>query len=149
MALVKTNYPLFGNLFDDFFGTELADWRNQNYSATNTTLPKVNIKEDENGFIVEMAAPGMKKDDFKINVDNSLLTISSQKQEEQKEGEGEKYARREFAYQAFTRSFTLPDSADADKISASYNDGILTVTIPKRKKLSLNRQKALKFHNLL
>jgi HSP20 family protein len=149
MALVKTNYPLFGNLFDDFFGTELADWRNQNYSATNTTLPKVNIKEDENGFIVEMAAPGMKKDDFKINVDNSLLTISSQKQEEQKEGEGEKYARREFAYQAFTRSFTLPDSADADKISASYNDGILTVTIPKRKKLSLNRQKALKFRNLL
>ena len=71
MALVKTNYPLFGNLFDDFFGTELADWRNQNFSATNTTLPKVNIKEDENGFIVEMAAPGMKKGDFKINVDNS------------------------------------------------------------------------------
>ena len=132
MALVKTNYPLFGNLFDDFFGTELADWRNQNYSATNTTLPKVNIKEDENGFVVEMAAPGMKKGDFKINVDNSLLTISSQKQEEQKEGEGKKYTRREFAYQAFTRSFTLPNSADADKISASYNDGILTVTIPKK-----------------
>lgn len=79
-----------------------------------------------------MAAPGMKKGDFKINVDNSLLTISSQKQEEQKEGEGEKYTRREFAYQAFTRSFTLPNSADADKISASYNDGILTVTIPKK-----------------
>lgn len=132
MALVKTNYPLFGNLFDDFFGTELADWRNQNYSATNTTLPKVNIKEDENGFVVEMAAPGMKKGDFKINVDNSLLTISSQKQEEQKEGEGEKYTRREFAYHAFTRSFTLPNSADADKVSASYNDGILTVTIPKK-----------------
>ncbi|MCH5685498.1 Hsp20/alpha crystallin family protein [Niabella sp. W65] len=75
--------------------------------------------------------------------------MSSQKQEEQKEGEGEKYTRREFAYQAFTRSFTLPDSADADKVSASYNDGILTVTIPKRKKLSLNRQKALKFRNLL
>ncbi|WP_312763562.1 Hsp20/alpha crystallin family protein [Epilithonimonas sp.] len=132
MALVKTNYPLFGNLFDDFFGTELADWRNQNYSATNTTLPKVNIKEDENGFVVEMAAPGMKKGDFKINVDNSLLTISSQKQEEQKEGDGEKYTRREFAYHAFTRSFTLPNSADADKVSASYNDGILTVTIPKK-----------------
>lgn len=132
MALVKTNYPLFGNLFDDFFGTELADWRNQNFSATNTTLPKVNIKEDESGFVVEMAAPGMKKGDFKINVDNSLLTISSQKQEEQKEGEGEKYTRREFAYQAFTRSFTLPNSADADKVSASYNDGILTVTIPKK-----------------
>lgn len=132
MALVKTNFPLFGNLFDDFFGTEMADWRNQNYSATNTTLPKVNIKEDENGFVVEMAAPGMKKGDFKINVDNSLLTISSQKQEEQKEGEGEKYTRREFAYHAFTRSFTLPNSADADKVSASYNDGILTVTIPKK-----------------
>lgn len=132
MALVKTNYPLFGNLFDDFFGTELADWRNQNFSATNTTLPKVNIKEDENGFVVEMAAPGMKKGDFKINVDNGLLTISSQKQEEHKEGEGEKYTRREFAYHAFTRSFTLPNSADADKVSASYNDGILTVTIPKK-----------------
>ena len=132
MPLVKTNFPLFGNLFDDFFGTELADWRNQNYSATNTTLPKVNIKEDENGFIVEMAAPGMKKGDFKINVDNNLLTIFSQKQEEQKEGEGEKYTRREFAYPAFTRAFTLPNSADADKVSASYNDGISTVTIPKK-----------------
>ena len=117
MALVKTNFPLFGNLFDDFFGTELADWRNQNFSATNTTLPKVNIKEDENGFVVEMAAPGMKKGDFKINVDNSLLTISSQKQEEQKEGEGEKYTRREFAYQAFHNliAFTFAQQAVVNK----------------------------------
>ncbi|WP_286756943.1 Hsp20/alpha crystallin family protein [Roseivirga sp. UBA838] len=117
------------SLLDDFFGTDLSDWRSQNYSSTNTTLPKVNIKEDENGFVVEMAAPGLKKGDFNIQLDQNLLTISSEKQEEQKEADGKekdstRYTRREFAYQAFTRSFTLPESAAGDKISASYEDGI-------------------------
>ncbi|RZS95418.1 Hsp20/alpha crystallin family protein [Cecembia calidifontis] len=88
MAIVKYDsnraFPAFSSLFDDFFNTEFGNWRHNNFSATNTTLPAVNIKEDNDGFLVEMAAPGMEKADFKINLENNVLTISSEKQEEQK-----------------------------------------------------------------
>lgn len=132
MTLVRTSdYPSFSSLFDDFFNTEFGDWKRQNFSSTQTTLPKVNIKEDNDGFAVEMAAPGMAKDDFNIKLDNNLLTISSEKKEENK-NENEKYSRREFSYQSFQRSFTLPDTADEEKISASYENGILRVGIPKK-----------------
>jgi HSP20 family protein len=132
MTLVRTsNYPSFSSLFDEFFNTELGDWKRQNYSSTQTTLPKVNIKEDNDGFAVEMAAPGMNKGDFNIQLDNHVLTISSEKQEESKNGD-EKYSRREFSYQSFQRSFTLPESADGEKISASYENGILHIGIPKK-----------------
>ena len=73
----------------------------------------------------------MEKADFKINLENNVLTISSEKQEEQKE-EQDKYTRREFAYRAFQRSFTLPDSADSEKIEAKYENGVLQVNIPKK-----------------
>ncbi|MEM0940017.1 MAG: Hsp20/alpha crystallin family protein [Bacteroidota bacterium] len=134
MTIVKTNRearPSFSNLFDDFFNTELGNWRRSNFSESNTTLPKVNIKEDDNGFIVEMAAPGMKKSDFNIELDHHLLTISSERNEEKNSEDG-KYSSREFAYHSFHRSFTLPDSANGDKIKASYEDGILEVAIPKK-----------------
>lgn len=134
MTLVATNrnaFPSFSNLFDDYFNTELGDWRRNNFSASNTTLPKVNIKEDGDKYVVEMAAPGMKKGDFKLNLDQNVLTISAEIKEDQKEQEA-KYTKREFAYQAFQRSFTLPESANGDKISASYNNGILEVAIPKK-----------------
>lgn len=135
MAIVKYDsnraFPAFSSLFDDFFNTEFGNWRHNNFSATNTTLPAVNIKEDNDGFSVEMAAPGMEKADFKINLENNVLTISSEKQEEQKE-EQDKYTRREFAYRAFQRSFTLPDSADSEKIEAKYENGVLHVNIPKK-----------------
>jgi len=131
MTLVRTNYPVFGSLFDDFLNTEMDEWKRNNFSSTETTLPKVNIKEDDNGFEVEMAAPGMQKADFNIELDNNLLTISSEKKEDNKEDEG-KYARREFAYRSFQRSFTLPDSADEAKIGANYKNGILRISIPKK-----------------
>lgn len=134
MTIVKTNreaLPSFSNLFDDFFNTELGNWRRSNFSDSNTTLPKVNIMEDDNEFRVEMAAPGMKKSDFSIELDHNLLTISSEKKEENTNGEG-RYSRREFAYHSFQRSFTLPDSANGEKIKASYKDGILEIGIPKK-----------------
>ncbi|MEM6736153.1 MAG: Hsp20/alpha crystallin family protein [Bacteroidota bacterium] len=134
MTIVKTNretLPSFSNLFDDFFNTELGNWRRSNFSETNTTLPKVNIKEDDNRFVVEMAVPGMKKSDFNIELDHHLLTISAEKKEENN-SEDNKYNSREFAYHSFHRSFTLPDSANGDKIKASYEDGILEVAIPKK-----------------
>lgn len=131
MTLVRTSIPSFSSLFDDFFNTELGDWKRQNYSSTDTTLPKVNIKENDDAFMVEMAAPGMKKGDFSIQLDNNVLTISSEKKEDNKD-EKSRYSRREFAYRSFQRAFTLPESADGQKIGAAYEDGILTITIPKK-----------------
>ncbi|HPS10470.1 MAG TPA: Hsp20/alpha crystallin family protein [Paludibacteraceae bacterium] len=119
--------------FDRFFDNDLLDWSNRNFSQTNTTLPSVNIKENDDAFMVEVAVPGMDKKDFKIEVHNDLMTISSEKQEENEtKNEKEHYTKREFSYQAFTRSFTLPATANGDNVSAAYDKGILLVTIPKK-----------------
>ena len=134
MTLIRANsnyYPSFSSLFDDFFNAEVGDWRRNNYSSTNSTLPKVNVKEDENGFTIEVAAPGMEKEDFHVHLDHNQLTISSEKETEKNE-ELEKYTKREFAYHSFQRSFSLPDSANGEKISAKYNNGILILSIPKK-----------------
>jgi HSP20 family protein len=119
---------------DDFFNRSLMNWGTSNYSNTGTTLPAVNIKETDNSYEVEMAAPGMKKEDFKIELDNNILTISSEKSQEYEEGgENEKYSRKEFSYQSFQRSFSLPkEVVDEDKIEARYKDGVLHLNIPKR-----------------
>lgn len=130
MTLVRfTGNPLI----DRFFDTDLFDWTSKNYSKTNTTLPSVNVKENDNEFAIEVAVPGFEKGDFKIEVHNDVLTISSEKQESNEtKDETEHYTKREFSYQAFTRSFTLPETADGDKAAASYDKGILTVSIPKK-----------------
>lgn len=147
MALVSTNRDLFpsfsSSLFDDVFNTGLSDWRRQNFSSSNTTLPKVNISEDENGFVVEMAAPGMQKNDFHIELDNNLLSISSERKEEPKEQQ-QKYTRKEFSYQAFQRAFTLPETADGEKVSATYENGILAVAIPKKEEAKPKPPKSIK-----
>jgi HSP20 family protein len=135
MSLIKKNRNSFNMvpaLFEDFVGRELFNWGNTNYSSTQTTIPMVNIKESAENFEVEVAAPGMSKKDFKIQLDNNLLTISSQKEsDEQTQQEG--YSRREFSYQSFQRSFLLPkDVVDHDGILASYDNGLLRLTIPKR-----------------
>lgn len=131
MSLVKfrRNYP---SLFDRFMENDLFDWSNRNFSTTNTTLPSVNIKDGKENFEVEVAAPGLNKEDFKIELNNDLLTISSEKQVENEVKEGECYTCREFSYQSFSRSFTLPNIADGEKVVAKYDNGILTVTIPKK-----------------
>ncbi|MCF6169614.1 MAG: Hsp20/alpha crystallin family protein [Bacteroidales bacterium] len=98
---------------------------------TRGDIPAVNIIDDKDSFIMELAAPGMKKDDFKINLDNQLLTISSEKKEE-KEKQEDNYTRREFTYNSFSRSFTLPKTIVFDKIKADYKDGILVVKLPKK-----------------
>jgi HSP20 family protein len=129
----QMDFPAFGSLIDQFFNNDFFDWSNRNFSVTNTTLPAVNIKEDNDKFQVEVAAPGLKKEDFKIEVNHNMLSISSEKREEKTEGqEGGSYTRREFSYQSFVRSFSLPESVDADKIEASYNDGVLVLNIPKK-----------------
>ncbi|MCF6182983.1 Hsp20/alpha crystallin family protein [Lutibacter sp.] len=127
--LVKSNrIPVMPSIFDDFF----KDWSLSNYSDTNTTLPAVNIKENENEFTVEVAVPGMDKKDFKINLDDNVLTISSEKIYEN-EDENDKYTRKEYSYQSFERSFNLPkDVVNSDKITANYKNGELVINIPKK-----------------
>ncbi len=134
MSLVKReNYsPTWSSFFNDFLYRDWYDWNNQNYSLTNTTIPAVNIKESGNEFEVDMAAPGMKKEDFKIELNNSVLTISSEKQSESETKEGKNVTRREFSYQSFSRSFTLPAIVETEQITAKYENGLLRVNIPKK-----------------
>jgi len=131
MSIVKfsNQYP---SLFDRFFESDLFDWSNRNFSNTNTTLPAVNIKENADKFEVTMAAPGFTKDDFKIELKHDLLTISSEKQLENETEDEQHFSRREFSYQSFNRTFTLPNTADSEKIGAKYENGILKVLIPKK-----------------
>jgi HSP20 family protein len=131
MTLMRfsNQYP---SLFDRFFDNDLFDWSRRNYSNTNTTLPSVNIKESNDDFEVEVAAPGFTKNDFKIELNHDLLTISSEKEIENETKEDQRFSLREFSYQSFSRSFTLPNTADSDKIGARYENGILRISIPKR-----------------
>jgi HSP20 family protein len=126
--LVKTSgIPVIPTVFDDFF----RDWSSSNFSTTNTTLPAVNIKENDDQFVVLVAVPGMDKKDFKINLDNNILTIQSEKEIEKNE-EKDNYTRKEYSYQSFKRSFTLPKNVvDSDNIEASYINGELEIKIPK------------------
>ena len=111
------------------------------------TLPNVSrfaVKETSDDYFIEVAAPGMKKKDFKINYHNNLLTISSERQDE-KEDKNDNYSRREFSYQSFQRSFTVPqNSVDGEKIEASYADGILNIKLPKREELKPKPAKEIK-----
>lgn len=133
MLPVKSSLlPTVSRFFDDDWNS-LIDWTNRNYSNTATTLPSVNVKENDDEYIVEMAAPGMKKDDFQIEVNNNVLTIKSEMENEYEEKDGDTYTRREFSYQSFQRSFNLNhEVVDDTKIKATYKDGILSVSLPKK-----------------
>lgn len=147
MTLVRTNnnyYPSFPSFFNRFFNDDLMDWNNSNYSSTNTSLPAVNVKEEDSKYEIEVAAPGMKKDDFSVKIENDVLTISSERKDEKKEND-KGYSRREFSYQSFQRSFTLPEGhVKTDKIVAKYNDGILTIELPKREEVKPQPPKTIK-----
>ncbi len=132
------------NLFERLFNNELEGWNRNNFSNTNTTLPSVNIKEDTDAFYVDVAAPGFEKSDFNIELNNDLLTISSEKQVSNEIKDDEKIAKQEFSYQSFTRSFTLPELVDDEKISASYKNGILSITIPKKEEAKPKPVKQIK-----
>lgn len=129
--LVKKN-PLFPAFFDDFFTKDFFDWNDKNFTRLGATLPSVNLIENDQNFRIELAAPGMKKDDFKIELQNGILTIAAEKKEEKEEKDKEgNYLRREFRYSSFKRSFNMPDSIKEDDIKARYNDGILTIDLAK------------------
>ncbi len=146
MTPAKSNgnkFPVFSPMFDVFFGRDLFNWGNNNFSTTSTTMPSVNIRETADNFEVEVAAPGMDKKYFKITLDGNLLTISSSKQQSNEEN-NDRYTRREFSYQSFQRSFELPkDVVDQENINARYDNGLLYLTIPKKEEAKKKEPKLI------
>ena len=133
MSLIKWNEPakLMGkrNWVENFF-TETEDFlKNWNWDMSND-LPAINVKEEKEAFIIDVAAPGMKREDFKIEVDRGVLSISATT-EEKKEEKTETFKRQEFSYRNFKRSFWLPENIMADQIAAQYENGILQLKLPK------------------
>jgi len=118
--------PLFNQMINEF-------WNAEDLSENRSVIPAANIKETNDAFLIDLAVPGLKKEDFNIQVENNMLRISANKQTEtQSEDSNIKIHRYEFSFHTFERSFRLPKSADGDKISASYTDGVLQLNIPKR-----------------
>ena len=142
MTLVKFNNktrntaPYFNNVFDSLF----SDALNKNYGINK--VPNVNIYEGENEYKIELAAPGLTKEDFKIDLKKDDLSVWAEKKVE--EGTVQKdYSRKEFEYSSFARSFILPEGVDADKISAEYLNGILTITIGKKEEAKLTHKEII------
>jgi HSP20 family protein len=109
------------------------------------TIPSINIKEEKDSYKIEMAAPGLKKEDFNISIDGDILTISSEKESEKTEGgESDNFSRREYNYSSFSRSLSLPDHVESSKIAAKYEDGILRLSVPKKASGEENNGKKIK-----
>lgn len=148
MSIIKRNEFFPGlSLFDDFFSRDIWNWGMNNTSSTNTTIPLVNIKETADNFEVEMAAPGMNKEDFKVEVDGNVLTITSERKNENEIKEGDRYTKREFSYQSFQRSFQLPkEVVDSEKIEAKYENGVLRLLVPKKEEAKPRPPKMIQIH---
>ena len=133
-ALTKTSegFPAF---FDDFFKpwNEWFDNEN-NFLGRQARVPSVNITENKDQYNVSLAVPGMKKDDFKIDVEGNILTISCEKDETKEENE-KRYTRKEYSYSSFSRSFTLPDEVNREKIDARYEEGLLKISLPRKEEV--------------
>ena len=127
MSLVRKNNLLFPSLMNEFFK---PDWFG-GMERFESTLPAVNIRENETGFELELAIPGKKKEDFHVDIDENIMTISMETKSEE-ETTDNNYTRKEFSYRSFKRSFTLPETVDEDKIEATYTDGILKFVLPKK-----------------
>jgi HSP20 family protein len=118
-------------LWDELFGKDaFSTGLSEDRSTLN--IPAVNVLENNDNFMIEVAAPGLEKKDFHIDLENNLLTISSEKEFKHEEEKNGKFMRREFGYSSFKRSFTLPESIDTEKIGATYKEGVLHITIPKK-----------------
>ena len=139
MTLIRWHRPTgLADMFQNFFDSDFNEFFGRRFSD-----PAANIIETADSFQLDLAAPGLKKDDFKIHLENNILTISSEV-ENQKEEEGRNYSRKEFFYGSFSRSFTLPKIIDMDKIKADYVDGILKVNLPKKEEAKLEIKKEIR-----
>lgn len=132
MSTLVKNAATYPSILDAFFGKEIL--RDTHLPTHTGNAVAVNISQNENGYKIEIAAPGLKKSDFKLNLENSKLTISGQK-EEQTETQEQRYLRKEFKYGSFQRTFTLPNTVDSEKIEANYEAGVLAISIPVREEV--------------
>ena len=137
MTVIRKNSPFFPDWLDDFFAGEV----NPLAKSRVLTVPPVNVFESETAYKIELAAPGLKKEDIKINLDNDVLTISAEIEEKEITEEGQ-YTKKEFDYNNFARSFTLPESADREKIEAKSENGVLIITISKKEEV-VNKPKQI------
>ncbi len=144
MSLIKRNQANWlPSVFDDMFKT---DWLGGTtiVNSIGTSIPAVNIQETEDNFSVEVAAPGMAKEMFNIELNNDVLTISSEdKKEKETTKNNGRYTRKEFSYSNFKRAFSLPDSVNSEKISASYKDGVLVIELPKREEAKVQAKRMI------
>jgi len=136
--LVKRHSNYLPTLVSDFWGEDLFPGFEQEWCLT----PAVNIIEGNQDFKVEVAAPGLYKEDFKVHVEKNILEISAGVKDE-KLSENKKYLRKEFNYSEFKRTFSLPSSVDVEKINATHKNGVLTVEIPKRDEAKVNPRKQI------
>lgn len=140
LPILKKERNYFPSIVDEFFGRDFLP--NLFEFQTGINMPSVNIVEGKEDFRIEVAAPGLEKSDFNINLENNVLTISSER-EDKKEEKEERYMRREFSYTSFNRSFSLPNSVDADKIVANHSNGVLSISIPKREEAKVKPAKQI------
>lgn len=145
MNLVKRNTDNWlPSIFDDMFKTDWMDNGNSGMSRIGTSVPAVNISENDEAFHLEVAAPGKTKKDFNLELDNGVLTISSEeKREEEKKDENGRFTRREFSYNSFKRAFSLPESVNSEKISAEYKNGVLKIDLPKKEDAKVQARKMI------
>lgn len=126
-------------VFDDFF-KPWNEWFDGGLWGRTMNVPAVNIVEHKDEYRVSLAAPGLKKEDFKIDVNGNMLTISSGK-EENKEEKNKKFTRKEYNYSSFSRSFTLPEEINKEKIEAKYEDGVLKIALPRKENVKKDSAK--------
>jgi len=132
---------LFPTYNDDFFGrNSLSSFFSD---GADYSVPAVNIKENDKNFEIEVAAPGLSKEDFKVNVEKNILTVSSEK-EVHKETDKNNFMRKEFGYNSFSRSFSIPETINMEKIKASHKNGILTIELPKQEEAKLKNKHEIK-----
>lgn len=135
MNLIRFNqHPSFSSFFENFDRT-----LSPNFENSRKYMPMVNIKDEDKNYIVELAAPGMDKKDFSIKLENNKLTISSEKEENIEKNTN--YSIKEYSFNSFSRSFTLPKNTKFEQINADYKNGVLSIKIPKREaEAKLNRE---------
>jgi HSP20 family protein len=143
-------FPAVPSLMDEFLGNDLSRWFDNEpfFSRVNVSVPAANIKETEASYEVELAAPGLKKDDFHVQLDNNVLIISSENKSEKEEKDDKgNYTRREFNYQSFSRSFKLPENTvNTEKIQANYEHGVLKILLPKKEEAQVKPVREIKIN---
>jgi HSP20 family protein len=127
MNLIRKQNPFFPSLVDELFNQD----RRVRTSSISSTTPAVNLIEQDTQFLIELAAPGNKKEDFEIEIEDGILSISSSSNKEDNTSEKETFTRHEFSYNSFRRSFTIPESVDVSSIEATYNEGVLLIKLLK------------------